>query len=148
MPSFFKWDQPSRFDKALEKEIEEAAVWTAVCKVVDARDKRICRACGKRSELDAVGLLKHGHRHHIVYRSAGGEDVSANLVTLCARCHNAEHRHRLRIEGDADVKLEFWWKAVDGAWYLDRREVAPGRIDKDAGGPSSLADDLVSRLRV
>ena len=130
MPSFFKWDQPSRFDKALEKELEEAAVWTAVCKVVDARDKRMCRACGKRSELDAVGLLLRGHRHHIVYLSTGGEDVSSNLVTLCARCHNAAHRHWLEIRGNADEQLEFWRRSKDG-WYLGRRESAPHVIEKD-----------------
>jgi hypothetical protein len=39
--------------------------------------------------------------------------------------------HRLRIDGDADVKLEFWRLAVDDEWYLDRREVAPGIVEKD-----------------
>jgi 5-methylcytosine-specific restriction endonuclease McrA len=131
MPSFFKWDAPSRFDLAKEKELEEAAAWEKARKAVDARDKRICRACGKRSELDAVGLTKRGHRHHLVYRSAGGKDISSNLVTLCSKCHNEEHMHRLRIDGDADVKLEFWRLAVDDEWYLDRREVAPGIVEKD-----------------
>lgn len=131
MTSFFKWDQPSRFDTALEKEREAAAIWATVCKVVDARDKRMCRACGKRSDLYTVGLTKRGHRHHIVYLSAGGQDVSNNIVTLCAECHNAEHRHRLRIEGDADEKLDFWILGGDGEWYLDRRELAPHIIEKD-----------------
>lgn len=136
MSSFFKWDMPSRFDKKLEDELNEAAVWTALCKVVDARDKRICRACGKHSDLDAVGLLLRGHRHHIVYLSAGGKDESSNVVTLCAKCHNDEHRHRLRIDGNADERLEFWRKVRppsgrDGVWYLARREIAPHVIEKD-----------------
>ena len=126
----FKWDQPSRFDKKLAEQVEAAAAWALVCRKVDARDKRICRACGKRSELDAVGLLLRGHRHHIIYLSAGGEDVSSNLVTLCAKCHNAEHRHHLEIRGNADEKLEFWRFGKDN-WYLDRRESAPHRIEKD-----------------
>lgn len=130
MPSYFKWEMKSRYDTAKEKEQAEDAAWKAVCKVVDARDKRICRACGKRSNIDAIGLTARGHRHHLVYRSAGGADVSSNVVTLDARCHADEHAHRLRIEGDADVGLEFWRLGQDG-WYLDRRELAPFILDKD-----------------
>ena len=118
MPSFFKWNQPSRFDKKFEEQIEAAVAWSDVCRRVDWRDKRICRACGTRSDPDAMGLTKRGHRHHIVYRSAGGKDESSNLVTLCAKCHNAEHRHRLEIRGNADEKLEFWRRSEDG-WYLE-----------------------------
>ena len=132
MPSFFKWDQLSRFDKKFEEQVEAAVAWSDVCRRVDWRDKRICRACGTRSDPDAMGLTKRGHRHHIVYRSAGGQDVSSNLVTLCAKCHNDEHRHHLEIRGNADEQLEFWRRSEDGwYWYLDRRESAPGIIEKD-----------------
>ena|SRR2546425_29758 len=130
MPTFWKWDLPSRFDCAKKKEQEEAAAWKAVCKIVDARDKRICRACGWHSQLDAIGLTVRGHRHHIVYRSAGVKDESSNIVTLCSSCHNEVHAHRLQIDGDADVKLQFW--RFDGyGWHLGRREIAPGKIDKE-----------------
>lgn len=130
MASFFKWDQPSRYDRKKEQEAAEAAAWRAVCKLVDVRDKKVCRACGRLTDPDAVGTTKRGERHHVVYRSAGGEDVSSNLVTLCAGCHNDEHRHRLEIRGNADEKLEFWRLGEDG-WYLDRREIAPHVIEKD-----------------
>ena len=134
MPSFFKWDMKSRYDTAKEKEQVDAIAWKAVCKIVDARDKRICRACGRRSELDAIGLTKRGHRHHFMYRSAGGSDVSENLVTLCAECHGDEHMHRLYIRGeDANSGLEFWRKNGSGPedWYLSRREIGPHIVEKD-----------------
>jgi len=47
------------------------------------RDRYTCRHCGKRNcRLEA---------HHIVYREHGGKDTLANLLTLCARCHDRVH---------------------------------------------------------
>jgi 5-methylcytosine-specific restriction endonuclease McrA len=37
--------------------------------------------------------------HHIVYRSAGGADDLANVLTLCWRCHQKEHGHEFDITG-------------------------------------------------
>lgn len=129
--TFFKSALITRVDRAVEKAAADAANWKAVCQIVDARDKRECRACGKKSNPDGVGLLNRGHRHHIVYRSAGGQDVSANLVTLCATCHNAEHVKRtLRVDGDADERLTFW-KADERGWHVWRQEIAVGIFAKD-----------------
>ncbi len=131
MPTFFKHDLPSRVDRAKEKAVKDAANWRLVCKVVDARDGRACRVCGTKTNPDAVGLLR-GHRHHIVYRSAGGKDVSENLVTLCAECHDAEHVKRsLHVEGNADEALSFWKRDRDGMWFLWRREIAVRRFERD-----------------
>jgi hypothetical protein len=48
------------------------------------------------------------HRHHVRYRSKGGEDATKNLVTLCAYCHAAIHARQLWIVGDnADQRLTF-----------------------------------------
>lgn len=131
MPTFFKADLRSRIDDKLAQQLTDAATWRAVCKVVDARDGRACRACGKKTNPDSVGLLR-GHRHHIVYRSAGGPDASWNLCTLDAACHDAEHVKRtLRVEGNADDGLTFWKKDDAGEWYVWRREVAVGIFEKD-----------------
>ena len=137
--AFFKTEQPSRVDVALEKEAEAAKLerqWNAE---IDARDRRQCRACGKKTDPEAVGLLKRGHRAHIVYASACGSMEPSNRVTLCARCHNDEHQDRLRFtrEGgpyvglDARLGLEFWRKDAEGQWYLSRREIAPHVVEKD-----------------
>lgn len=126
----FKHDMPTRIDRAIKKKQDAESAWRAVCKVVDARDKRICRCCGKKTNPDDVGLLR-GHRHHITYRSAGGKDVSSNLVTLCPVCHNDEHKSRLEIHGDADVALAFYRLDEDEHWYLSRRELSVGRFERD-----------------
>lgn len=122
--TFFKHNLPSRVDVAREKEAQAEATWRAVCKAVDARDGKQCRCCDKRSDPEATGLLKRGHRHHLVYRSANGKDVSDNLVTLCAQCHSDEHHNRLRIEGNPDVALQFFRKDEAGCWFVVREEIS------------------------
>lgn len=131
MQTMFKHDMPSRVDRAKEKNAEAEAVWRAVCKVIDARDGKACRCCDKRSDPEATGLLVRGHRHHIVYRSAGGKDESGNLVTLCAECHSAEHHNRLRIEGNPDVALLFFRKDEHGVWFVVREEISVRVVRKD-----------------
>lgn len=104
--------------------------WVAVCKVVDHRDGKRCRVCGRRCDPNAADLVRHAHRHHITYRSAGGQDTSDNLVTLCAECHADEHAHRLKVEGNGDTGIEVWRLNNDG-WYLSAREVRCGQVERD-----------------
>lgn len=113
-----------------QKVAQDEAAWLAVCKVVDARDRHHCRACGRRCDPNASDLLRHGHRHHLTYRSAGGQDTTENLVTLCAECHADEHAHRLKVEGNGDTGIEVWRLSTDG-WYLVRREVRCGEVERD-----------------
>lgn len=131
MDTFFKQDMKSRVDEAREKEAAEEAVWRFVCKLVDQRDGKACRCCDKRSDPEATGLLKRGHRHHLVYRSAGGTDTTDNLVTLCADCHNDEHKNRLRIEGNPDVALIFFRQNDAGSWYVVREEISVRVVRRD-----------------
>lgn len=135
--TFFKHDEPSRVDEAIARDAKEAAqlrVWDGE---VDARDHRQCRACGKHSDPNVVGLTTRGHRAHIVYASAGGTCQPSNRVTLCSRCHNDEHKNRLRFSEDglgtfdANGPMEFWKKDTEGCWYLSRRELAPHVPEKD-----------------
>jgi 5-methylcytosine-specific restriction endonuclease McrA len=46
------------------------------------RDSWRCQFCGTRSNLQV---------HHIIYRSHGGLDDEANLITVCASCHDKIH---------------------------------------------------------
>lgn len=131
--TFFKGQEPTRTDDAKAREAAEAKAWRECCKVVDFRDKRTCRACGRKSDPEAVGLTKRGHRHHIVYRSAGGEDISSNVITLCYECHDAEHVKRLLdVDGNADDAVAFWRReSLQHEWYLWRREIAVGVMERD-----------------
>lgn len=137
--AFFKHMQPSRVDAAIERAATVASNRRAWDKAIDARDHRQCRACSKPSDPDAKGLLARGHRAHIIYASAGGSWEPDNRVTLCYRCHNDEHRDRLRFTADggpyvgidAREPMEFWRKDEHGQWFLSRRETAVHAVEKD-----------------
>ncbi len=60
-------------------------------KKVKIRDKKVlkrygleypnCQLCGKQAQ----------DVHHIVYKSAGGNDEAKNLISLCRTCHEYAH---------------------------------------------------------
>lgn len=129
--TMFKHDMPSRYDVADRKAKDAHREWLDVCAAVDARDKGRCRCCGKRAPLNGVGVLERAHRHHIVYRSAGGADSASNLVLLCPRCHFDEHAHRMKVEGNADEALTFFRKDDAGGWFISRQEIGPHLVERD-----------------
>lgn len=91
--------------KRREKRIEDILKRTqdaAIRKLVYIRDLGLCRVCGACVDLRAYDPLKQAQVHHIIYRSAGGSSALSNLVTLCIRCHDEEHRHIISIDGTAD----------------------------------------------
>lgn len=63
------------------------------------RDRGRCRACGT-----LVG--EYGHAHEIVFRSRGGSPLElANVVLVCAKCHQDIHAHVLKIICADDPEL-------------------------------------------
>ena len=48
------------------------------------RDGNRCARCGSSRNL---------HVHHRIRRSHGGQDISENLITLCAECHDWVHHN-------------------------------------------------------
>jgi hypothetical protein len=90
--------RPHALKKRDNKRDDEKLVRAAHA-AVDARDGRQCRCCGRRDKL---------HRHHIVFRSKGGNDTTENLVTICEFCHAMLHARQLWIFGkNADARLTF-----------------------------------------
>ena len=137
MKTFFKHDMVSRREQKHAAALEHAANLRQWDAEIDRRDGRRCRACGRQSHPEKTGLLERGHRHHIVYRSAGGSDEPFNRVTLCSACHDGEHRNLLRFTHDGDHRqvnanqpMEFYRRA-QGHWYLSRRELAIHLVEKD-----------------
>jgi 5-methylcytosine-specific restriction endonuclease McrA len=53
-----------------------------VAKACYIRDGWKCRHCKNRNDL---------HPHHVTYRSQQGAHELNNLLTLCWKCHQAEH---------------------------------------------------------
>jgi len=132
--TFFKWDLPSRYDAAEEAAKADAAQERDVYTHVTLRDGQRCRVCGRRSNPHAVGVLYKAHHHHIAYRSAGGGTTVENVCLLCPDCHNAEHMHRLAIEGNAERApwLTLSRRDAEGRWYVWRQEVGIRRyVERD-----------------
>jgi hypothetical protein len=73
---------------------------STVQKDVLARDGGLCRVPGCSRAA--------AHVHHIVYRSAGGQDDPANLVSLCAAHHlHGVHMGYVRVRGKAPDGLQW-----------------------------------------
>ena len=70
------------------RDLVEIDLYEVIVARVLARDGSTCQLCGARRNLEA---------HHIRYRSRGGEDTEANLVTLCHACHASVHAGKVRI---------------------------------------------------
>lgn len=93
--------------RAQEKAEKLAAAerhWRDICRLVDRRDAGRCRVCGRACSPTALAMVDRAERHHLRFRSQGGEDSTANVLTICKRdCHAAVHTHgTLRLAGDAD----------------------------------------------
>jgi 5-methylcytosine-specific restriction endonuclease McrA len=58
--------------------------YNRLMKLVLERDDWQCQKCGSLENLPI---------HHQIKRSQLGDDALGNLLTLCARCHMAEHGH-------------------------------------------------------
>jgi 5-methylcytosine-specific restriction endonuclease McrA len=85
------------------------------------RDGARCRLCGDHRNLES---------HHVVPRSLVGKaqrDSVANLITLCAECHQDVTRHVVKLYPGPDganglVRVEKYSKAEGG--YVVVREAA------------------------
>lgn len=87
-----------------------------VCKLVDERDRHKCVICGRPD-------VQH---HHIIFRSAGGDDLPGNLICLCPACHEIyAHGKKAKawqgqfLEYVDDVKFDTFY----AAHLLDVRDI-------------------------
>ena len=53
---------------------------------VFSRDNHTCQCCGRTIKDGAIL-----HVHHIIYRSNGGTNRMANLITVCDKCHTPKN---------------------------------------------------------
>ena len=91
-----------RWQAKARRVADDAKAQKACYAAVDKRDVRCCRVCRKR--VGGIGMLDAAHHHHLVYRSQGGGHETANVVSLCVRCHQAIHDGEIRLSGDADLR--------------------------------------------
>ncbi|GAB4223531.1 MAG: hypothetical protein Kow0062_23870 [Acidobacteriota bacterium] len=86
-----------------------------------ARDGWRCQApgCTARRNLES---------HHVTYRSRGGSDDDANLVTLCRFHHQrGEHGDLMEVRGRAPAELTFViGRDGRGGTFRNERRIGPG----------------------
>lgn len=135
--TFFRHEMESQADLRRKRAQAKQDRWLEVCQQVDARDMGKCRACGRKCSTKALDPLLKAHRHHVEFRSKGGQDIASNLVTLCAICHDRLHVKRaLRIEPTskygADGPLTIWRTTeAHPQEFISRRETAVHQVEKD-----------------
>jgi hypothetical protein len=72
------------------------------------REHRVFARDGWRCTVPCCTSQRNLHAHHVLFRSAGGGDELANLVTLCAAHHQrGVHAGLIRIAGRAPGRLVF-----------------------------------------
>lgn len=76
-------------------------------RLVDLRDGKRCRACGRRCRSTMECVPDRLEHHHHPFRSLGGRHTTGELVTLCLTCHVEAQQHRLVITGHPDGVLTF-----------------------------------------
>jgi hypothetical protein len=91
--------------RALEAMFDHA---TASWWVPSPRAHRVFVRDGFRCTVPGCTSQRNLHAHHVLFRSAGGDDELANLTTLCAAHHErAVHGGVIRISGRAPDGLVF-----------------------------------------
>ena len=72
-----------------------SAAGTSILLLVRRRDPALLRLLKfEYDECALCGVTWMLHLHHVVRRSHGGDDVRANIVCLCQRCHDDYHLRR------------------------------------------------------
>jgi len=100
---FPKASQLARGERRYRRKVASPKQWQAI---IEAK-RGPCRVC---STFEGMGIFREGlEYHHLVARSAGGDDVQDNIVPLHPTCHervtrgNAEARYLL---GDGLTEAE------------------------------------------
>jgi hypothetical protein len=99
--------RPSSRSEALEAMLAHAvAAWQP--EKATPRDHAVFERDGWRCTVPGCSSYRNLHAHHIVFRSAGGNDGPSNLTTLCAWHHlRGVHAGAVRSTGRAPDDLRF-----------------------------------------
>lgn len=91
-----------------DRQREHEAHARELAKQVALRDGSRCRCCGREGRYDGTVAARALHKHHLVYRSRGGQESRRNLISLCAVCHALIHARQLwPLDTDADRLVRF-----------------------------------------
>lgn len=73
--------------------------WVKTRDVILKRDNNQCTLCGRRANL---------HVHHIHKKSLGGDNASANLITVCINCHSSIHNRKIPPQKIYESMKKIW----------------------------------------
>lgn len=105
MPAIPK-PRPRILDKR-EERLERERRARELSAAIAQRDGATCRCCGRKGTYEISGE-RALHRHHLRYRSLGGDDDLTNVLTLCAICHALIHARQLwPLDFDANQIVRF-----------------------------------------
>lgn len=85
-----------------------------LCNLADERDGG-CILCGK----------KYVHHHHVIFRSAGGDDSLDNLVCLCPDCHE-KYAHGVESKIWRERFLQYLCSEQIAQWNGERERRSEG----------------------
>lgn len=68
-----------------------------VQKAVYGRDENTCRLCGWKTASWSPADPRILELHHVQEHHKGGANTTANLVTICSKCHDGIHAGRVTI---------------------------------------------------
>lgn len=82
-------------------------------RMVHDRDDNACILCGWTLGVDC---------HHVIFRSAGGEDTAENMVCLCRKCHTL-YAHGKKQKAFQKLFLEYLSSDKCQKWNEKHRSV-------------------------
>lgn len=100
----FKHQLETRVESKDKCKAEKLKAQTDCYKAVDLRDKRICRVTGAVLSPGASDPHKRLEHHHLLFRSQGGTNSMANVITISAFLHQLIHAGKVHLSGDANLK--------------------------------------------
>jgi len=100
-----------RLQDRVQQRREAMRAWLECCRIVDARDKYLCRCCGRKVRKTLTVCPERLEHHHLHGRRVAPErryDPSA-VITVCLECHGGLTRHEIEPIGvlNADGPLHF-----------------------------------------
>lgn len=111
----------------IQEQLSAEQRWRQLKRDVEIRDGSKCRLCRRQCRFDAPKLTQRADPHHVIFRSAGGDDTLENVLKLCRSCHDDVHVNRtVALSGNANeqdelgryrcVKAE---RLVESGWQIE-----------------------------
>ena len=120
-----KHDIPTRLDVKTSRAENDAKAEAAFRKAVWARDKGLCRKCGRKVSKSMAVSPTRGEVHHLEGRANRAlRNLAWNGILLCAVHHQAVTRHLMTITQAAkDLRRVGQFTYTDGSKRITFMEV-------------------------